>query len=439
MRRILIVGGGFAGAQTARSLVRHLPAGWEVVLVSEEASMCFSPMLPEVAGAAVFPEQVAAPLRQLLAVGQAESRFILGRVSTVDLVARKICFSSLRGEEQIGYDHLVLALGTRARLDLLPGMAQHALPLKTVGDALLLRNRVLERLAEMELETQPARRARLGRFLLIGGGFSGVEVAGALACFLRSAARFYPGVDQSLLQVQVVHDGDRLLPELPAGLASAALRSLARRRVEVQLGCRVKAIDTDGAVTVDGDRLSAGTLIATIGTRPNGLIESLGLPLDRGRLVVGPDLRVAGASELWAVGDCACVPNAHDGRPSPPTAQFAVRQGKLLAGDLLSAIAGRPTRAFRYRPRGALAVVGHRDGVADILGVSLTGLPAWLAWRAWYLAQMPTFGRRLRILVEWTWSMAFPLDITHLRFRRSAEQQAEDGPQADSDPVSLVA
>lgn len=424
--RILVVGGGFAGIAATRALARGLPEGWELVLVSEDSATCFTPMLPEVAGAAIFPEQVAAPLRQILGIGRSTRapRFIMGRAVAIDRQARTARIETLGGPLDLGWDHLVLGVGSRARLDLLPGMAEHALPLKTIGDALAIRNRVLEQLARAELAQDPGVPARLATFLVIGGGFSGVELAGALACSTRSARRYYPDAP-ARPRILLVHDGARLLPELPEPLGQAALRTLGRLGVEVRLTTGVRAIGEDGVTLADGSLLEAGTVMATIGTSPSPLIVGLGLALDRGRLAVGPDLRTPTDPRVWAVGDCAAIPNALDGSIAPPTAQFAVREGRALAGNLRAAIAGRPPVPFRYRPRGSLAAIGHMDGVADLLGLKLTGLPAWLAWRAWYLALMPTFGRRLRIWIEWTWSMAFPLDITHLRFHRSIDRAVD--------------
>jgi NADH dehydrogenase len=430
--RIVIVGGGFAGAALLPRLIAGLPADWEAVLLSEESSTTFSPMLPEVVGAAIFPEQVAAPLRQVIGTRRAgaRARFIMGRVTAVERTARRLELDSLNGPQTLHYDQLVLATGLRARLDLLPGLEAHGHPVKTVGDALHVRNLVLERLAEMELEPDPARRAALGRLLVVGGGFSGVEVAGSLACFLRSAGRSYPGADPALLKVCLVQDLDRLLPELSPELGASALATLRRHGVEVRLSTSVKSVDAGGATLATGERIASATVIATIGTRPSSLVAGLGLPLNRGRLVAGPDFRVAGEGGLWALGDCASVINAHDGNHCPPTAQFAVRQGRWLAENLLAAVRGEAPRPFRYRPRGALAAIGHLDGVADIFGLKLSGLPAWLAWRAYYLSQIPTFGRKLRIFVEWTWAMAFPLDITHLSFQRSSDRAAAEAATA---------
>ena len=426
-RHIVIVGGGFGGTTLARCLERRLPPGWELTLVSEESTTTFNPLLAEVVGASVFPEQVVAPIRQMLK----SSRFVMGRVTHVDAQARTVRAHTLAGERDLPFDHLVLALGTRARLDLLPGLAEHALPLKLVGDALYIRNRVLQRLARMELESDPAQRRRLGHFLVMGGGFSGVEVAGALADFTRGALRCYPRVRPEEVSVTLLHDGVRLLPELPDCLGDAAARSLAQRGVQVKLNSRVAAVHAHGVVLADGSALEGDTVVCTIGTRENPLLAQLeaqrGLPLLRGRLPTAPDMSVpawAGEGRLWALGDCALVPNGGDGA-SPPTAQFAVAQARVLADNLIAALHAQPTRAFGHRSRGMMATTGHLKGVAQVLGLRLAGLPAWLLWRAYYLLLMPTLGRKLRIWVEWTWSMLFSVDVTHLRFTRTSEADAE--------------
>ncbi|HEX6363931.1 MAG TPA: FAD-dependent oxidoreductase, partial [Albitalea sp.] len=324
------------------------------------------------------------------------------------------------------YEHLVFAFGTRANLDLVPGLAQHAMPLKLVGDAMHIRNRVLQRVARIELEHDALERRRLGHFVVIGGGFSGVEVAGGLADFLREVLRFYPRVRPGELAVTVLQDTARLLPELPEPLGAAAARSLQSRGVAVRLQARAARVDADGVTLADGTRLDAATVVCTIGTRPNPLVEALALPTQRGRIETRADLSVPGLAGVWAIGDCARVPEAASGGIAPPPAQFAVAVARALARNLFAALEGRATEPFRHVSRGTMATTGHRKGVAQVGRLRLAGLPAWLLWRAYYLLQMPTLGRKVRIFVEWTWSMFFPADITHLRFTRTAEVDAAD-------------
>jgi NADH dehydrogenase len=434
-KNIVIVGGGFAGTTLARALERTLPADRRVVLLSEESYTTFNPMLAEVVGASVFPEHVVAPIRPML---RRSSRFVMGRVVEVDFARRTLDANTLAGRQAIAFEHLVFAFGTRANLDLVPGLAQNALPLKLVGDALHIRNRVLQRIARIELESDSAVRRRLGHFVVIGGGFSGVEVAGELADFLAGARRYYPRVAANELSVTILQDSERLLLELPDSLGSAAARSLRSRGVTVRLTARAASVDADGVTLDGGERIEAATVVCTIGTKPNPLAQRLGLPLQRGRIVAASDLSVPGMPNIWALGDCALVRN-HAGdrhRPreaepafpiayAPPTAQFAVAQAQQLAHNLAARIAARPTRSFAYVSRGMMATTGHLKGVAQVGPLRLSGLPAWLLWRAVYLLRMPTFGRKLRIWVEWTWGMFFAADITHLRFTRTHEADAE--------------
>jgi NADH dehydrogenase len=433
-RTLVIAGGGFAGTTLARALEAQMPAGWQLVLLSEESYTTFNPMLAEVVGAAVFPEHVIAPIREMLVA----TRFIMGRLERVDHAGKALVCSTLAGPLELRFDHLVLAFGQRANLDILPGLAEHALPLKLVGDAMYIRNRLLQRLAHIELCHHKAQRRALGHFVVIGGGFSGVEVAGAVVDFIRSAHRCYPRVNADELRVTLLHDGERLLPELPAALGAAAARSLRERGVDVRLGAKAARVDAYGVDLADGVRIPSATIVCTIGARSNPLVQALGVQTLRGRIVTDPDGQVPDRPGLWAVGDCAATLNQADGRPCPPTAQFAVAQAQQLARNLLRHIAGQPTRPFTHSSRGMMATTGHHRGVAQVLGVRLTGLPAWLAWRACYLMRMPTLGRKVRIWVEWTWSLFFPADITHLRFTRTRDVDLPLPPRvAANDPQHL--
>jgi len=419
-KNIVVVGGGFAGTSLVRALDGKLPAGRRLLIISEESHTTFNPMLPEALGASVFPEQVVAPIREMID----QARFVMGRVTHVDPAQRTLTASTLAGDITYPYEHLVLAFGNRARLDLIPGLEQHALPLKTVGDAMHIRNMVLRRLAQIELETDPALRRRLGHFVIIGGGFSGVETAGELIDCLLGIHRYYPLVAADELRVTLLHDGPRLLPELPERLGIAAHGSLARRGVDVRVGVRATFVCDKAVVLADATRVATSTVICTVGTRANALVDRMTVPVERGRIVVNPDLSVRDTPGLWAIGDCALVMNASDRRFAPPTAQFAVREARHAASSVLAVLAGAPTRAFAYKARGSMAAIGHLNGVAELFGIALSGLPAWLLWRAYYLSQMPTLRRKLRVFVEWTWGMFFPTDITHLRFTRSHELDA---------------
>jgi NADH dehydrogenase len=421
---IVVIGGGFAGTTLLKSLAKRVPSGYELVLISEESYTTFNPMLPEVVGASIFPEQVVAPIRTMFKPSL-NVRFIMGRVTSMNAQDKTLMCTSLNDECTIHYEHAVLAFGNRAKLDLIPGMEEHALPLKTVGDAMHIRNIVLRRIARMELEKDPQKLMSLGHFVVIGGGFSGAEVAGELVDCLHSVRHYYPLVNPKDLKVTILHNQDRMLLELPEKLGIAAAKSLSKRGVDIRLGAGAGAteIHADSVTLTDGTVLPAGTVICTIGTRPNSLLEQLGLPIERGRIVANEDFSISNANNLWALGDCAQVMNMHDGKPCPPTAQFAVRQAKVVADNILARISGSPTTEFNYESLGSMAAIGHQKGVALVMGIKISGLVAWLIWRAYYLFLMPTWGRKIRIYVEWTWGMFFPPDITHLRFNRSEDQE----------------
>lgn len=424
-KNIVIIGGGFAGTTLARHLEKIVRPPYRVILVSEESYTTFNPMLAEVVGASVFPEQVIVPIRQMVR----HSQFIMATISDVDYMRRIVYGRTLAGIRKIHFEHLIFAFGTRANLDLVPGMAEHSLPLKLVGDAMFIRNRVLRQLARIELETCSELRRRLGHFIVIGGGFSGVEVAGELADYIHSIRRFYKLVRDDELAVTIVQDGDRLLPEMPESLGLAAAHLMSGRGIDVRLKTRASRVHADGVTLVDGGTIDGGTVVCTIGTKPNPLVQrlmhTLALPTQRGRIETEPDMAVRGMPGLWAIGDCALVRNAATDSLSPPTAQFALAQARQLAVNLASVLTHRPCKPFSYATRGAMATIGHMKGVAQVYGINVTGLPAWLLWRALYLMRMPTPGRKLRIFVEWSWGMFFPTDITHLRFTRTHE--ADEG------------
>jgi len=419
---VAVIGGGFAGARLARELEQRLPAGWQIELLSRENFITYNPLLPEVVGASVLPGHVVAPLRQIVR----RTRVRMVNVSDIDLESREVHYLG-EGSGIVRYDHLVLACGQVANLDLVPGVNRYALPLKTLGDALFLRNRVIARLEQAELQENEEARRWLTSFVVLGGGFSGVEVAGELHDFLRTARRYYPTIRKEDLAVHLVHSGEHLLPELSPRLGRFSHRKMMAQGIEVSLNARAERIDDRSVYLKDGHVLSAGTVICTIGSGPNPLVQSLELPKERGRLVVDPDMRVPGVNGLWALGDCAAVPNARDGAISPPTAQFADRQARLLAANIAAVTRGKVTRAFSYKPLGQLSSIGHNKAVAELVGVRLAGFLAWLLWRGIYLMKIPTLGRKARLFLEWNWDMFFPPDISHfgyLRTRRTREPVA---------------
>jgi NADH dehydrogenase len=426
---MLIVGGGFAGMKTAQRLEHTLPPDWTLTVISQENFITFNPLLPEVVGASILPGHVIAPHRQMIHC----SHVCMAQVTEIDVTTKTLSYLG-EGPGTFRYDQLVLACGSHANLDVVRGMANYALPLKTLGDALFLRNRIIARLEQAELQPDAEHRRWLMSFVVVGGGFSGVETTGELVDFLHASLRYYKRVKPEDLRITLLHSGDRLLPELSSSLGGFTLRKMRGRGVAVRLNARAARV-TDRDVQLDsGEVLPAGTVICTIGTQPNSLVDALPAPKNRGRLVVNPDMSVPGLDGIWAAGDCAAVINAQDGKVSPPTAQFAEAQARQLAANIVARLNGRPTIPFRYRPKGQLSSIGHNKAVAEICGLKLSGFVAWLLWRGLYLLRVPTFARKSRLFLEWNWAMFFPPDIAHFGYRRTQRRK----PEAPTSPASVT-
>ncbi|MFL6549610.1 MAG: NAD(P)/FAD-dependent oxidoreductase [Povalibacter sp.] len=423
-KHLVVIGGGFAGITLAQQLEHKLPDGWKLTLVSQENFITFNPLLPEVVGASILPGHVIAPHRQMIHC----SHVCMAEVTEVDY-ENKIVHYLGEGSGQLKFDQLVLACGVNANLDLVKGMAQHALPLKTLGDALFLRNRVISRLEQAEL--QPDREAQrwLTTFVIIGGGFSGVETAGVLVDFLQASLKYYPRIKREDVRVILLHSQNRLLPELSASLGEFAYRKMHMNGLDVKLEARAARIDDRGVVLTSGEIIPAGTVVCTIGTMPNSLVTESPLPKEKGRIKVNADMSVPGFEGVWALGDCAAVPNMRDGKISPPTAQFADRQAKHLARNIAAMMSGASTRPFSFKPLGQLSTIGHNKAVAEMFGIKLSGFVAWLLWRGVYLLKIPTLARKSRLFLEWNWAMFFPPDISHLGYRRTRRASAPPEPK----------
>lgn len=416
-KTVVVIGGGFAGTTLVKNLERKIPDDWQAVLISEENYTTFNPMLAEIVGGAIMPSHVIAPIRRMVK----RTRFINGRVDKIDFQKKNIQISGNGALNDVPYNHLVFALGSRANPECVPGMAENSLPFKLLGDALVLRNRVIERLEAAEQEEDIQKRQWLGHFVVIGGGFSGIEVAGSIQDFIQSSAKHYPRLSEGDLKVTVVHGTDLPLPELGGGKLGEHTRdSMRKRGVDIILNARVQGADARGVLLGDDERIDGGTVVCTIGTKPNPLIHTITeIEIDKGRIAVNADMSAKGTENIWALGDCAFVPNDMDGRLAPPTAQFAVQEGMQLAHNINCKIRGGTTRPFSYKSRGSMATIGHLNGVADLGFVKITGLPAWLLWRAFYLSLMPTMVKKTKMFFEWTWSMLFSADIVNLRFTTS--------------------
>jgi NADH dehydrogenase len=420
-KSIVILGGGFAGMKVAECLEQELQKDPSVAitLVSENNAQLFTPMLAEVAGSSLEPSHISTPLRTTLH----RTEFVRGRVTGVNLETRKISLdtgmaSTESCESELGYDHLVFALGAVSNYLGLSNVERLAFDFKSLIDAIRIRNHVIEMFERADRERDRAARKPMLTFVVAGGGFAGVELAGALNDFARGILADYPNLQREDVRVVLVHSRDRILPELSESLGWYAQQRMEIRGVEFRLNTRL----TDarkGVVMLSDGEIAAETLVWTAGTAPNPLTKSLPLEKDkRGALIVVEDLSVPGYAGVWALGDCAAVSDAKTGKPCPPTAQFALREATTLAKNIRASLAGRSTRGFHFDSLGALCVVGHQTACAELTvpfarnkAMRFSGLLAWFLWRSIYLGKLPGLERKIRVLVDWTVELFFPKDI----------------------------
>lgn len=417
--RILILGGGFGGLYTALQLEKRMPrdGSVEVTLVNQDNFFLFTPMLHEVAASDLDITHIVSPIRSLLK----RTRFFCGEVTAIDMERRNatVWHGATGHEHTLAYDHLVLALGSITNFYGLPGLEQHALTMKSLGDAIQVRNRLIAHLEEADGECAAGVRSPLLTFVVAGGGFAGVETMAGVNDFVREALAFYPELEPSLLRMVLVHAGDELLPELGPALGAYARRKLGERGVEIRTGVHVAEVTPDEVRLSDGATIPSRFVVWTAGTSPHPLLGRLPVPLERGRVVVDQQMRVPEREGVWAIGDCAVIPNPETGRPHPPTAQHAIREGRVLAGNILAAIEGRNGQAFTFATIGQLAAIGKRTGVARIFGVNFSGFVAWWLWRTIYLMKLPRFDRKVRVAIDWALDLVFSKDIVQFLTERA--------------------
>jgi NADH dehydrogenase len=408
--RILVLGGGFGGVYAARHLERLFARRQdvEITLVSRDNFFLFTPLLHEVAASDLDITHIVSPLRTLLS----QTQIVIGDVEAIDVVGRRVRVSHgfERHEHDLRYDHLVIALGSITNFYALPGLEQRALTMKTLGDAIHLRNRVIATLEEADTECAGGGSGLL-TFVVAGGGFAGVETVAGLNDFVREALRFYPRLTPDRVRMVLVHPGATILPELGDRLGAYAQQKLAARGIEILTSVKVSGVRDAAVFLDDGRTIPTRLVVWTAGTSPHPLVGELPLPLNRGRIVVDETLAVPGWPGVWALGDCAVVPDRHTGMPHPPTAQHAIRQGKTVAGNIAAAVAGREARAFDFRTIGQLAAIGRRTGVARMFGINFSGFFAWWLWRTVYLSKLPRIEKKCRVAIDWTLDLIFAKDF----------------------------
>lgn len=432
--RIVILGGGFGGLATARELERLLPAdaAVQVTLVNRENFFLFTPMLHEVAASDLDVTTIVNPLRKLLT----RTTIFTGSVEAIDTQQRRVRVSHAGGAHphDLPYDHLVLALGSVTNFHKTPGLAERALTMKSLDDAMQLRNRLIAHLEEADFECNAALRRRLLTVVVAGGGFAGVETVAAVHDFVHHAVRFYRNLHHRDIRVVVVHPGEVLLPELGDRLGRYTGDRLSERGVEVITKAKVASASNDGVRLTNGMVIEASTIVWTAGVTGHPLVAALDCELARGRVVVDECLRTKGVPHVWALGDCAHIVDRSTGAPYPPTAQHALRQGKCAARNLVATLSGDTPSPFVFSTLGLLASIGRRTGVARIFGMNFSGFVAWWLWRTIYLAKLPRLEKKVRVAIDWTLDVVFSKDLVQTGASQGAFARAPDALTQPTEP-----
>ena len=399
----VIVGGGWAGSYVARTLGKR-----GATIVSPENSMLFTALLPEAASGTLEPRHVVVPLRAMCP----HSELVLGRAVELDFAGRRVHVETTDGRLTVRYEELVVALGSISRALPIPGLADHALGFKDLADAIQLRNHVLERLDAADSAVDDAHRERELTFVFVGAGYAGVEALAELSDLVRDALRYYPSLKHAPQRWVLVDAAPKILPEIPRRLGDYAAQQLTKRGVEIRVKTTLESVEAGAANLSNGERFPTHTVVWTAGVKANPMLARFeGLPLDeRGRVRVNELMQVQGVEHVWALGDCAAVPNlATPGQVDPPTQQHALRQARRLAKN----IAGDP-QPYRYRMLGQVATLGRYKGIADVVGLRFRGFIGWFITRSYHLYQLPLFSRKLRVVTDWTTSLFFRRDIAEL-------------------------
>ena len=398
---VLVLGGGFAGAYVARLLGES-----GATIVTPENFMLYTPLLPEAASGTLEPRHTIVPLRAMCP----HAELVLGRATAVDLETRTAAIETDEGAQTVRWEELVIALGAVPRTVPVPGLTEHALSFKSLAEAIHLRNHVLRQLEDADAALDDAERRRRLSFVFVGAGYAGVEALAELSDLVDDASRYYPSLKDVPRRWVLVDAAPMILPEIPPRLGDYAADELAKRGVEIRVGTTLASLTTDEAVLGDGTRIPTRTLVWTAGVRPHPLVRELGLPLDeRGRVEVDELLRVRGHEHVWALGDCARVPNTRSALPDPPTCQHALRQARRLAKNL-----GGDRQPYGYRMMGQVATLGRYKGIAEVMGLPLRGFLGWWVTRTYHLYQLPLVSRKLRVVADWTTSLLFRRDVVEL-------------------------
>ncbi len=438
---ILVVGGGYVGMYTALRLQKRLRRGEaRITVVDPQNYMTYQPFLPETAAGSLEPRHVVVPLRKVLR----RCRVLTGMITGIDHSRKVARLLPVEGpEEDIPYDVIVVAPGSVVRTLPIPGLAEHGIGFKTVGEAIFLRNHVLSRLDYAASVRDEAHRRRALTFVFIGGGYAGIEAFAELEDMARYATRYYDTVEPADMRWVLVEATGRILPEVSVPMSEYTVRQLLKRGMDVRLDTRVESLVDCHVRLSDGEEFDAETIVWTAGVKANPVLRRTDLPLDaKGRLRCTAELRVAGVEDAWSAGDCAAVPDltaAEPGATTSPSAQHAVRQAKVLAANVVASLRRRRLVQYRHKYVGSVASLGLHRGVAEVYGVKLRGFPAWFMHRTYHVSRMPTFNRKVRVLADWTLALFFPREVVSLgqlqQPRREFELAALPDPRAAETPL----
>jgi NADH dehydrogenase len=413
--RVVIAGGGFGGLYAARRLERLLPAqSAHVTLVADANFLLYTPLLPGAAAGTLEPRHVVVPLREELECTDIR----LGRITGADPQAHRLEYVTPDGRDvAVEYDQLLVALGSVSRVLPIPGLAEHGIGFKTLSEAIGLRNQTLANLEVAETLDSPEERLPWLTYVFVGAGYAGLEGIAELQDYVASVIHRYPRCRLDGTRWILVEAGERIMPEIHPGLAEFAARELRGRGIDIRTSTTLEAVTDSTATLSTGEEIPCRTLVWTAGVRPSPIVASLGLPLDeRGRIRTDEYLRVPGYDGVWAIGDSAAVPDpaAEGQRPSPPTAQHALRQGRLAGANVAAALGHGQLKPFKYKTLGVFVDMGRHQAVAEMLRVRIRGFPAWFAARTYHLALMPGANRRLRLVIDWTVALFFSRSAAEL-------------------------
>ena len=418
-KHIVILGGGFGGAFTAKYLRQRVGSSAVIELINDTNYFVFQPLLPEVAAGIIGASDAVTPLRVMLRGVKVRMAHAYG----VDFAKQQIHVvqGTRRKPIQVAYDHLVIAVGQTANLGMLPGFAEHSLTMRNTSDAYMLRNHVIQCLELADVTEDEALKQRLLTFVVAGGGFSGVETMGELAEMIRQTLPYYPNIDPQEIHSILIQRGARILPELPERLSEYAQRKLRRRGIEIKLSTGLVSATGTSVQLDDGSIIDTGTIVSTVGNGPSDLVQALDIELIRGKIPTDRYLHVAGHDNVWAVGDSAQIAIDDTAEQfAPPTAQFATAQAQQVATNLAAALVNKPLAPFTFRPKGALASIGHYSAVAEVFGLRVSGLLAWFMWRGFYILRLPGFTTKVRVTLNWLFDYVLPRNIVQIRTERLA-------------------